>query len=100
MDISLKLSTLLWISIWISMYFYGYQWICVDVQAWTYYGFSIQGIGLGAPFTLGNILWETNHKKNKTKKDVPSLLLLYGTVIEDLLCSSFGKTSELNKRSR
>jgi len=36
MDISLQLPVLLWISIWISLDFYGYP--CIDC-----YGFSIQG---------------------------------------------------------
>ena len=46
MDISLQLSMLLWISIWISM----------DIHALTCYGFSIQGyhqVGIKiSPFTI------------------------------------------------
>jgi len=34
---------LLWISIWISLDFYGYPWISMDIHSLTCYGSSIQG---------------------------------------------------------
>jgi len=47
MDIHLDILGFLWISIWISLDFYGYPfgypWISMDIHALTCYGFSIQG---------------------------------------------------------
>jgi len=40
---SLIIRALIWISIWISLDFYGYPWISMDIYASTCYGSSIQG---------------------------------------------------------
>jgi len=79
MNISLQLSMILWISIWISLNFYGYPWISMDIlgflwisldfygypwvsmdiHALTCYGFSIQGYHVSTTSTDLVLVQET-----------------------------------------
>jgi len=65
MDISLQLSMLLWISIWISLDFYGYP--CTDLL-WILDPALVVSISLFHPF----ILFSKSYKYSSTKlHDIP-----------------------------